>query len=98
MQFSWLSPIFSYLLLMFGIVQSASAALCYFTPAKDYDTRRYYTNILAFFLLFDAFVMHFPFSAVERDMGKEFSHFYSDFAILGGLLMLLGYRGSDNID
>jgi hypothetical protein len=42
--------------------------------------------------MYDAFLIHMPFSEVERQIEREIAHFIVDFALAGALLMGVGFR------
>ena len=90
---TWLSKIFNFMIPAFGFVEIAAAIILFKTPNRQFEAKQNCSRILAFFLLFDAMVVHFPFSELERDFAMEMNHFCSDLALLGGLVMLTGYRG-----
>ena len=91
-EFTWLSPSFGYVVLVTGVVELFTAMLLFTTDAAKVDQRQSLVRVLACLLAFDALVMHFPFSEVDRNFGKEVDHVCTDLALIGGLYMLAGYR------
>ena len=87
-EFSWMAPAFGFYVLLMGVVQLLTALALFF--AHDAKKKRQCTAILAYLLLFDAVVTHFPFSELHKNFGKEMSHVCADIAILGGLHMMVG--------
>ncbi len=51
-----------------------------------------YAQLLLICLMYDAFLIHMPFSEVERQIEREIAHFIVDFALAGALLMGVGFR------
>jgi len=73
-----------------GLIELIAAAGLLFY--EDHLERTTYVQILLWVLTFDSFLMHFPFSELDKNFEKEMSHFTHNIGIAGALLMAAGFR------
>ena len=67
----WLAPAFSYIILLTGLVQIATSLMFYWTDARNLQSRTMYARILTIVLVVDAFILHCPWTELDRGFGKE---------------------------
>ena len=89
--FSWLIEEFaSLIILIHGLAQLIFAVAFYFYD--DENERRLPAIALVGLLVFDALVVHCPFTEEWHNMGRELDHFSCNIGLAAGLCMVLGFR------
>ena len=89
--FAWLVEKFALLIIVAtGLLELISAVLFYVHDEED--EREVWVYILTFLLIFDGLVIHYPFTEMWNNMGKEMTHLSTNIGLVGGLWMLHGFR------